>query len=737
MAGKILKALFPSRCRILLLLFPAMMACNSRQVPEGLMVEFIRDPEGVRIMDLRPEFTWIVPQHAKRQTACEILVSSSRKKLKKGKADIWNSGKMISSSSCEVEYGGTTLSPDSRYFWKVRIWDEKGRPAGYSEIRSFVTGNPVAYTTTSNKFQSSSIHPEKLIKLSDGHYFADFGKDAFGKLVISGIRPDVPDTLIIHLGEKLAAENSIDRNPGGTIRYYKIRLPMSPGKTTYTAELIPDERNTGPAAVHLPDSFGVIAPFRYAEIENCRFSLKKNNLVQKVYNYFFDDGMSSFTCSDTILNRVWDMCKYTMKATSFAGIYIDGDRERIPYEADAYINQLGHYYTDREYSMGRVSNEYFVKNPTWPTEWILHTVLMFRDDYMFTGNTESLREHYEILRHKTLISLAREDGLISSKNVTDRIMTDIGFSDSGERIRDIVDWPPAQKDTGWKLAGPDGERDGYDMVEINTVVNSFYYRNLFLMSEIAGVLGKTGDSAFFHNESERVKNTINTKLLDSSKGIYLDGEHSDHSSLHANMMPLAFGIVPEEYRKTVIEFIKSRGMACSVYGSQYLLEGLFREGEAEYAVGLLNATHDRSWWNMIKSGSTIAMEAWDMKYKPNSDWNHAWGAVPANIIPGYMWGITPSEAGFGRVTIRPQLSGLTYSKIKVPTIRGMIVAEYRNDGQSSEYTIYIPANMKGELILPGMDPIELSPGINPVTMAHAAILPENNNETFMSQLHKR
>jgi len=58
------------------------------------------------------------------------------------------------------------------------------------------------------------------------------------------------------------------------------------------------------------------------------------------------------------------MCKYTMKATSFTGIYIDGDRERIPYEADAYINQLGHYYTDREYSMGRVSSEYFIKHPT-------------------------------------------------------------------------------------------------------------------------------------------------------------------------------------------------------------------------------------------------------------------------------------------------------------------------------------------------------------------------------------
>ena len=181
--------------------------------------------------------------------------------------------------------------------------------------------------------------------------------------------------------------------------------------------------------------------------------------------------MSSFTSSDSILNKVWNICKYTIKATSFAGLYIDGDRERIPYEADAYINQLGHYYTDREYSMARVTNEYFIKHPTWPTEWILHTIPMFYYDLMYTGNTESVKYYYEELKHKTLIALSREDGLISSKYCTDEIMENLGFPNAKERIRDIVDWPPSQNDTGWKLATPEGERDGYEMVEINTVVD--------------------------------------------------------------------------------------------------------------------------------------------------------------------------------------------------------------------------------------------------------------------------
>lgn len=692
-----------------------LISCDKAPSPEGLMVEFIRDTEGVKIMDLSPEFTWIVPQQAKSQTAYEILLDTDKKNLMKNEVTGWNSGKVTASESSEVEYGGHALSPDTRYYWKVRIWDVNDQPSGYSDIQSFTTGNPSGYATTPNKFVASHVKPQKFVNLSDGHYFVDFGKDAFGKLILE-IDPGQKETVTIHLGEKTAGKNIIDREPGGTIRYYKIELPVSPDIKTYSVNLPPDRRNTGPAAVHLPDSFGVIVPFRYAELENCSFKLNGNNIIQKTYNYYFDDDASFFISSDTVLNQVWDMCKYTMKATSFTGIYIDGDRERIPYEADAYINQLGHYYTDREYSMGRISNEYFIKHPTWPTEWILHTVLMFWNDYMFTGNAESLKEYYEELKHKTLISIARDDGLITSKNVTDEIMSNIGFSNAKDRIRDIVDWPPAQKDTGWKLAGPNGERDGYEMVEINTMVNSFYYRNLVLMSKIAGVLGKHDDSLFYHNESVRVRETINSKLLDKDKGIYVDGESSSHSSLHANMMPLAFGIVPEENKKTVTDFIKSRGMACSVYGSQYLLEGLYLAGESEYAFSLLTATHDRGWYNMIKSGSTIAMEAWDMKYKPNSDWNHAWGAAPANIIPEYMWGISPVEPGFVKTIIRPRLENLSFSKITVPTIRGQIVAEFRKSGESSEFTIIIPANMDCELVLPDKDPVKLNPGINKLVL---------------------
>lgn len=666
--------------------------------PYGLMVEFIRQPQGVRILDPKPEFSWIVPPEAQYQTAYQIMISSSGELVQKNKPDVWNSGKVISSISCEAGYTGEKLPDNTTYFWIVRIWDKKGKPSPWSSPQSFTTGITGEYATTSNKFIETVTSPGKLLKTGEGSYFADFEKDAFGSLIIR-IPPGSHDTLIIHLGEKSGGPGKVDANPGGTIRYHKILLALDPSKSEYLVFPVRDERNTAAAAIHLPDSFGIITPFRYCLIENCRQELKPEDLLRKAYSHYFEDDAGFFQCSDTILNQIWEISKYSIKATSFAGFYIDGDRERIPYEADAYINQLGHFCTDREYSLARRTNEYFITHPTWPTEWILQTVPLFYNDLMYTGNYESAGRYYHELQHKALVSLARSDGLISSTLMTDEIMRDLGFSNAKDRIRDIIDWPPSQKDTGWKLATPEGERDGYDLRDVNTVVNAFHYNNLIRLSELAGLLGKEADSALYCSRAEMVKASFNKVFLDKVHGYYIDGENSAHASLHANMMALAFGLVPGENIKAVTDFIKSRGMACSVYGAQYLLEGLYRAGEGDYAMDLLTATHDRSWWNMIRSGSTITMEAWDLKYKPNSDWNHAWGAAPANIIPSCMWGIVPEEPGFARAVIRPQLGKLEWSRVSMPTIRGNITCEFRKTGQRKEYFITVPGNMICNLIL--------------------------------------
>jgi hypothetical protein len=124
---------------------------------------------------------------------------------------------------------------------------------------------------------------------------------------------------------------------------------------------------------------------------------------------------------------------------------------------------------------------------------------------------------------------------------------------------------------------------------------------------------------------------------------------------------------------------------------------LYQAGEEQYALDLMRATNDRSWWNMIKAGSTISLEAWDMKYKPNSDWNHAWGAAPANIIPRFLWGIQPKTPGADIVKISPRMGDLRFSTIRTPVIHGVIKGEYRLvNNKLKTYSFFIPANMTAE-----------------------------------------
>jgi hypothetical protein len=117
------------------------------------------------------------------------------------------------------------------------------------------------------------------------------------------------------------------------------------------------------------------------------------------------------------------------------------------------------------------------------------------------------------------------------------------------------------------------------------------------------------------------------------------------------------------------------------------------------ALKLMTAPNDRSWKHMVESGTTITWEAWDQKYKPNQDWNHAWGAAPANLLPRYILGAQPLTPGWKQAGIRPHTGTLTSAKGKVPTPSGPIEVEWKN-GASFEMKLSLPKGMTARLDLP-------------------------------------
>ncbi len=523
------------------------------------------------------------------------------------------------------------------------------------------------YVSTPQQHIIREISPACCHELGDNHWFVDFGKAAFGTIKITGEAMDDVN-LTVHLGEALDSEGRLNRSPRGSIRYRKVECIFSRGTRCCQIEIPPDQRNTNEKAVKMPEELFEVLPFRYVEIISSGRAFKLDKIIQLAVQYPFSAEVSFFECSDSEINAVWDLCRHSIIATSFAPVYVDGDRERIAYEGDTYINQLGHYCLDNDYQLARKTIEYLLFNPTWPTEWQLFCVPMAWLDYLYSGETVLLSTYYEVLRNKTLLALSRPDGLITTHNgLSEEFLDSINLK---EPLRDLVDWPP-----GSFTEGGTGERDNHEMKPINTVVNAFHYWNLILFSKIADVLGYKNDKILFAERVSKIAPAFK-KLFSYSKGSFTDGEDSCHCSLHSSMFPAAFGLVSPEFKGMISEFLKNKGMACSVYGAQFLLDALYCLGEQQYALDLMRQDSDRSWLGMIKSGSTITMEAWDWKYKNNLDWNHAWGAAPANIIPRWVVGVTPEKPGFQTILVAPQPGDLEWFKSKVPVNGGYIRVEY-------------------------------------------------------------
>jgi hypothetical protein len=130
------------------------------------------------------------------------------------------------------------------------------------------------------------------------------------------------------------------------------------------------------------------------------------------------------------------------------------------------------------------------------------------------------------------------------------------------------------------------------------------------------------------------------------------------------------------------------------------MDAVYGAGDGDYGLHLLTKEDERSWYNMVRHGATMTYEAWDDKFKNNQDWNHAWGAAPANIIPRYVVGVQPLEAGFARMLISPQTSALKSVEAVVPTIRGKVAVNIESTPEKYEMQVTIPANTLAEVYLP-------------------------------------
>jgi alpha-L-rhamnosidase len=104
-----------------------------------LRCENLAEPSGIGTTT--PGLSWKIKsvKNGASQKAYQLLAASKTDLLNEESADLWNSGKVISSSNVLVPYGDS-LKSRSVCYWKVRIWDENDHMSEWSPTAGYSVG---------------------------------------------------------------------------------------------------------------------------------------------------------------------------------------------------------------------------------------------------------------------------------------------------------------------------------------------------------------------------------------------------------------------------------------------------------------------------------------------------------------------------------------------------------------------------------------------------------------------
>jgi alpha-L-rhamnosidase len=123
-----------TKALLLITLGLATFAPTSAAPPQvdRLRCEYLENPLGIDVA--KPRLNWLMrsDQRGQRQTAYQVLVATTPKLLQQDRGDLWDTGRVDSDRSLQIEYAGKPLASHLRCWWKVRVWDKDGQPTAWS-----------------------------------------------------------------------------------------------------------------------------------------------------------------------------------------------------------------------------------------------------------------------------------------------------------------------------------------------------------------------------------------------------------------------------------------------------------------------------------------------------------------------------------------------------------------------------------------------------------------------------
>ena len=335
---------------------------------------------------------------------------------------------------------------------------------------------------------------------------------------------------------------------------------------------------------------------------------------------------------------------------------------------------------------------YFSDNVTWPAVLPISCDMLWRQ----FGNQQPIIDSYPSIK-KWVFHMIEEygkDGVVLRDKYGDWCMPP-------EKLELIHSEDPARKTDGGLLSA------------------AYMIHIIKLMATWSDDVLKNGEGDKWRETALQMTETFNKRFLTIKRGtsprpghvLYPDSVYYGNNTATANILPLAFGIVPEDCRQDVIRQVvkniclnNKNSVSCGVIGISWLMRGLSDNGFADVAYRLASNRKYPSWGYMTENGATTIWELW------NGDKANPWMNSGNHVMLlgdlltwcyQYLGGIRSRDA-YKHIVLKPAFDILDceWANVSFDSPYGTISSRWKKNLQHLEWDVEIPCNTTAEVYLP-------------------------------------
>ena len=542
-----------------------------------------------------------------------------------------------------------------------------------------------------------SFKPVSIRRVAPGRHIVDFGQNMAGWVKMRMPSLAEGDSVIIRYSELLMPDSlSLDVE----------NLRKSRSTDTYISSGHDEGREWTPAFVY--------HGFRFVEISGVD-SLAADDLeAQFVYDGLDDAG--SFACSNPVITAVHRAARMGI-ASNYKGVPVDCPQrdERQPWTGDHNMGSWGEnfifdnatLYAKWTDDMREAQREdgcipdicpafynYYTADMTWSSTLPVVCDMLYEQ----TGDRRPIERNYEAIKKwmRFIRDRYTRDGLVTADKYGDWCVP----PESPELIH---------------------AKDPARLTDGTLIASAYYYKMAGLMAKFARMLGMDPSEATgWEEDAAKIKDAFNDRFLHRRPGtsavpghiLYPDSTYYSNGTLTANLLPLAFDMVPEDVRQTVADNVirtiitdNNAHISCGVIGVNWLMRELSRMGRGDVAAVLASNTTYPSYGYMLSKGATTIWELWngDTASRAMNSCNHV---MLLGDLVAWMYrdlgGINPAAPGYKEILLRPDFSieQLTSADVSYRTPYGGVKSRWEKSPMHLDWTVEVPCNTSALISLP-------------------------------------